>query len=98
MASSFLTLAVLSKQANVSAVKSDSNGGALTQTKAMESARSIVLAMEQGQNWTDTVRASLASVPSNERTGEFSSHCTSEGLIVRNGKADHWPMSSAITT
>ena len=39
-------------------------------SRAMESARSIVLAMEQGHNWTDAVRASLASVSYNERTGE----------------------------
>ena len=42
-------------------------------SRAMESARSIVLAMEQGHNWTDAVRASLASVPHSERTGEFQS-------------------------
>jgi hypothetical protein len=42
-------------------------------SRAMDSARSIVLAMEQGHNWTDAVRASLASTPYGERTGEFHS-------------------------
>lgn len=46
-------------------------GGQSPNSRPMDSARSIVLAMEQGHNWTDAVRASLASVPHNERTGEF---------------------------
>jgi hypothetical protein len=40
-------------------------------SRATDSARSIVLAMEQGHNWTDAVRASLASVPQSERIGEY---------------------------
>jgi hypothetical protein len=39
-------------------------------SRATDSARSIVLAMEQGHNWTDAVRASLAFVSQSERTGE----------------------------
>jgi len=42
-------------------------------SRATDSARSIVLAMEQGYNWTDAVRASLASVSQSERTGESQS-------------------------
>jgi hypothetical protein len=42
-------------------------------SRATDSARSIVLAMEQGHNWTDAVRASLASIASSERTGESQS-------------------------
>jgi hypothetical protein len=47
-------------------------------SQAIDSARSIVLAMEQGHNWTDAVRASLASTPHGERTGEF--HSPGDGV------------------
>jgi hypothetical protein len=64
--------------ANVQAVKMELDENHSPDSRAMDSARSVVLAMEQGHNWTDAVRASLASTPHGERTGEF--HSPRDGL------------------
>lgn len=55
--------------ANHIAPKSGIDGDDRADGRAGDAARSISMAMEQDQNWTDAVRASLASVAQNERTG-----------------------------
>ena len=60
-------------QAHGQAFKVESGGDESLLERAKISARSIVLAMEQGQNWADVVRASLVSGPHSERTGGLSS-------------------------
>jgi hypothetical protein len=52
------------------ALKDDIDIDGSSDGHASDAARSIVLAMAQKQNWTDAVRASLASVAQNERTCE----------------------------
>ena len=60
-------------QAHGEAVTAETGGDVSLLERAKNSARSIVLAMEQGQNWADVVRASLASESHSERTGGLSS-------------------------
>lgn len=69
------------------------DGGNPPHTQATDSARSIVLAMDQGQNWTDAVRASLASTPHNERTGVYRFLDASKQLTIRNGREYHTSIS-----
>ena len=52
------------------ALKSGIDGDDRADGRAGDAARSISMAMEQDQNWTDAVRASLASVAQTERTGQ----------------------------
>ena len=57
-------------QADHVALKSGIDGDDRADGRAGDAARSISMAMEQDQNWTDAVRASLASVAQTERTGQ----------------------------
>jgi hypothetical protein len=71
--------AVILANADEQAVKMEVDGDGSDFRRAIESARSIVLAMKQGENWTDAVRASLASLPHDGRVGEPQSSCVAMG-------------------